>query len=39
LPELIRLFEKFPYLIGKDWKALLEKADVSDKIQEIKETK
>lgn len=37
LPELIKLFEKFPYHMGKQFKEILEKANVSDKIEEIKE--
>lgn len=37
LPELIKLFEKFPYHLGKQFKELLEKANVSDKIEEVKE--
>jgi len=37
LPELIKLFDKFPYHLGKQFKEILEKANVSDKIQEIKE--
>jgi hypothetical protein len=36
LPELIKLFEKFPYLIGKDFKEILEKANISNKIEEVK---
>jgi hypothetical protein len=35
LPELIRLFEKFPYHLGKDFSQLLLQANVSDKIQEV----
>jgi hypothetical protein len=35
VPELIKLFERFPYHLGKDFKELLNKANVSDKIQEI----
>ena len=35
LPELIRLFEKFPYHLGRDFKALLGQAKASDKIQDI----
>ena len=35
LPELIRLFEKFPYHLGKDFKNILEQANVSDKIEDI----
>lgn len=39
LPELIRLFDTFPYHLGKQFKAFLEKADVSSKIQEAENTK
>jgi hypothetical protein len=35
LPELIRLFEKFPYHMGKQFSDLLKQANVSDKIQEV----
>jgi hypothetical protein len=35
LPELIKVFEKFPYHRGREFKELLEKANVSDKIQEV----
>ena len=35
VPELIRLFEKFPYHLGKDFSSLLKEANVSDKIQEV----
>jgi hypothetical protein len=35
LPELIKLFEKFPYHMGKQYRELLEKAEISDKIQEV----
>lgn len=37
VPELIRLFDRFPYHLGKDYKILLEKANVSDNVPEIKE--
>jgi len=36
LPELIKLFEKFPYHMGKQYKEFLEQANVSDKIEETK---
>jgi hypothetical protein len=35
LPELIKLFDKFPYHMGKQYKELLGQANVSDKIQEV----
>lgn len=35
LPELIKMFEKFPYHVGKQYKEFLEKASVSDKIKEV----
>jgi hypothetical protein len=35
LPELIKLFETFPYHLGKDFSTLLLQANVSDKIQEV----
>ena len=34
LPELIKLFEKFPYHLGKQFKQLLEEANISNKIPE-----
>jgi len=37
LPELIKLFDKFPYHLGKDFKELLGQANVSEKIQEVNE--
>lgn len=36
LSELIGLFDKFPYHMGKQFRELLEKANVSDKIEEVK---
>lgn len=40
LPELIKLFEKYPYHLGKQFRDILNQATVSDKIQEVdKETK
>ena len=39
LPELFKLFEKFPYFLGKDFKEILEKANTSDKIQETENGK
>ena len=36
LSELIKLFDKLPYHMGKDFKSILEKANISDKIQEAK---
>jgi len=39
LPELIKLFERFPYQLGKDFKEILAQANVSGKIQEIKDEK
>ena len=35
IPEMIRLLEKFPYLLGRDFKEILQQAIVSDKIKEI----
>ena len=35
LPELLRLFEKYPYSRGKEFKALFTAATVSDKIKEV----
>lgn len=37
LPELLKLFDKYPYYLGKEFKELLEKANVSDKIQDVKQ--
>jgi hypothetical protein len=37
LPELIKLFDKFPYHMGKQFKEILNQANVSDKIQDINE--
>ena len=37
LPELIKLFETFPYHLGKDFSTVLLQANISDKIEEVSE--